>query len=704
MNRLLFLLFILQLLPANSQDFRVDYIFGNNRTVEIAVSNTDVWVGSEIGLTRINKSDLSTTAIVDPLVDYGACFWPQLETDQNGNVFFHTADNLFTYRNGKVQHIESSDLYSAFYIDDNNTMWILKYSTQPELTKVSNGVKTIFTPSNSGLPDKPYSCIAAKDGVVWLGTSADGLVKFSNNLFEEYDSGNSGLPHNYISSLTIDESNDLWITCFEPGGFYSLVKYSGGNWTNYNSQNSTLPNARFYKVVANDGKIYMCTNDGLYILNGANWSVINTSLNAILSDDIRSVQPDGYDLWIGTIEGLSLIRNGTTSNFELANSPLSGSFQGPIAEDKDGNIWVGTSGTFGNLCKFDGTQWTEVISAGTSINPNSIYSVAVDTNNVVWATDYAFGTQGGVHKIENGTITLYNETNSILPSFPKEIIVDKFNNKWITTSSKVFKFDDVNWTVFDNSDFPEIYNPHSIASDNDGNIWMGVNQSGMVKFDGTNWIHYDETFFGDGYPEVNNIVFDSAGDLWFNYSNASQDPKIGKFDGTSVTWYASNSVLSEAGELLTIEENGDMWFSNSEGLSHYDWNNWKHYTPNTSRLLNNQVWQFLIDENNDKWISAGSYLARFNEEDIYTPIPDDTYSESIIYPNPSEGIFQIQVSDVFSSNVTVTIFSMNGTKIGTYTIDPDYAFELDLTPYAQGMYIIRLESEEIREIHKVIKP
>ncbi len=64
-----------------------------------------------------------------------------------------------------------------------------------------------------------------------------GLAKFDGTNWTVYNTSNSGLPDNYVSSIAIDGSGNKWIGTWHGG----LAKFDGTNWTVYNTSNSGLP-------------------------------------------------------------------------------------------------------------------------------------------------------------------------------------------------------------------------------------------------------------------------------------------------------------------------------------------------------------------------------------------------------------------------------------------------------------------------------
>ena len=71
----------------------------------------------------------------------------------------------------------------------------------------------IFNTGNSGLPHNQVTSIAIDaQGNKWFGTFYGEVVKFDNVNWTVYDSTNSGLPGEYrISSIAIDAQDNKWL-------------------------------------------------------------------------------------------------------------------------------------------------------------------------------------------------------------------------------------------------------------------------------------------------------------------------------------------------------------------------------------------------------------------------------------------------------------------------------------------------------------
>ena len=76
----------------------------------------------------------------------------------------------------------------------------------------------VYNTGNSGLPSNYVFCLAFDaPGNLWIGTGqffaygGRGLAKFDGESWTVYDTANSGLPSDYVNSLAIGEQGNIWI-------------------------------------------------------------------------------------------------------------------------------------------------------------------------------------------------------------------------------------------------------------------------------------------------------------------------------------------------------------------------------------------------------------------------------------------------------------------------------------------------------------
>ncbi|MEM8524835.1 MAG: cellulase family glycosylhydrolase [Bacteroidota bacterium] len=73
-----------------------------------------------------------------------------------------------------------------------------------------------------------------------------------------------------------------------------------------------------------------------------------------------------------------------------------------------------------------------------------------------------------------------------------------------------------------------------------------------------------------------------------------------------------------------------------------------------------------------------------------------------IAPNPTEGILNIEVAEVLKKHSThLELFDMTGKRIATFELDRT-ATTLDLSAFANGLYMLHLVNDEVSLVHRVV--
>jgi hypothetical protein len=99
-----------------------------------------------------------------------------------------------------------------------------------------------------------------KQGNIWVGTVGGGLAKFDGVNMTFYNTVNSLLPSDNISSIAIDKWGNKWVGTSGGG----LAKFDDKFWTIYNTSNSGLPDNNVHAIVIDEqGNKWIGTNGGL---------------------------------------------------------------------------------------------------------------------------------------------------------------------------------------------------------------------------------------------------------------------------------------------------------------------------------------------------------------------------------------------------------------------------------------------------------
>jgi ligand-binding sensor domain-containing protein len=291
------------------------------------------------------------------------------------------------------------------------------------------------------------------------------VINSDSSRWTIYDVSNSDIPSNYIQTVTIDDSSNIWIGTES----YGLAKFNGENWTVYNTDNSDLPSNIIHAIALDDsGFKWFGTSGGLAKFDGSRWEVYTRDNSGLPHNQVNSIfiQPNGTK-------------------------------------------WIGTRGT--GLVSLKDTTWTNYG------DPRWIVSLAFEPEfYLLWIGTYSWG----MHLFNVGpdsVLESYYSWNSGLPDDSiRCIAVDGVGQKWIATDDHgLAMYDGYNWQVYNytNCDIPS-NQVEFVTVDNEGNKWIGMNFRGLVKYDNLEWINYCKANSGLPDDNVTCIAIDDIGKKW----------------------------------------------------------------------------------------------------------------------------------------------------------------------------------------------
>lgn len=286
------------------------------------------------------------------------------------------------------------------------------------------------------------------------------------------------------------------------------------------------------------------------------------------------------NLWFGTINNGAAKYDGKALTYLTTENGLIGNTVTSFAEDKQGNIWLGTHN---GLSKFDGKSFINFTDKNGLVN-NTVSELLIDKKGMLWV-----GTWGGVSKF-NGTIfstfTLPNPDVELMPyqstlHWVSEIIEDKQGNIWFSRDGYgVCKYNGQSFTLYTKEDGLVSNNIQEIEEDKKGNIWFGsrvverdnpdkterTGDGGLSKFDGKAFTHFPE-IKGLSKNEVYAIYEDSKGNIWIGANGVG----VYRYDGKDFTLFSKTdrADLMPYGygiQSILEDKKGNLWLGLSGGL------------------------------------------------------------------------------------------------------------------------------------------
>ncbi len=530
--------------------------------------------------------------------------------DKTGNLWFGTYNaGVFKYDGNRVEAIERGDRTAQL--------------TQQDLKKINGKPVKCFThfTDKEGLSINYIPKILEdKNGSLWFGTDGGGVNKYEGKSFTHY-TAKEGLSTNKICSIYKDKNGDIWFGAFDGG----VNKFDGKSFIHFSDKVGLFNDYTMSILEDKNGDFWFSTfRRGVNKYDGKSFThfaleevIANNNVSCLLEDNIGNI-------WFGTADGafsyngnrVDAIERGdktaqqTQQDLKKINgkfvksyshftikSGLSANSVSCMLEDRNGNIWIGT--TNGGVTKYacsdkEGNSSFTHFTEKEGLSKNNILSIFEDKKGNIW-----FGTYGGgvskydgnrVEAIEKGEIVPLTElqdlkriNGKLVKSFTNytikeglssnvvpSIIEDKNGNIWLGTTFGLSELIQTRLaetpdkiksrTVLKNNVFIKNYGyedgflgigcrTNSICEDNNGTIWIGADDRLTA--------YHPEGDNPDTIPpniQITNVELFNENIDWGNLErNKDTSVVLGngvrvgnfKFDGTS-KWYTLPENLSLA--------------------------------------------------------------------------------------------------------------------------------------------------------------
>lgn len=243
------------------------------------------------------------------------------------------------------------------------------------------------------------SSLLDKNGNLWFGTSTEGLYKYCNGKFSNFNIKN-GLCTNQIWSIIEDNKGHIWLATNK-----GLCQYNGKTFTPIslppintdsdwykNIYPTVNPNQASSMVQDKNGIFWIGTSGiGAYKYDGKTFENILANKGRKYEDNLHHnvvqsiIKDNNNHIWFASMSNGGIVRfNGETSkDFKKADG-LSDNMVRCLYQDREGNIWIGTNGNRnGGLDKFDGTSFTN-FNQNDGLCSNNIAVIFQSSDGKIW--------------------------------------------------------------------------------------------------------------------------------------------------------------------------------------------------------------------------------------------------------------------------------------------------------------------------------
>lgn len=547
-----------------------------------------MWIGT---YTSLVKFDGTSFEEFPQLVDVNGI--NSIHEDSNGALWIASNDGKLVRKRGdqfdfiEVQATLGNSVITSVKEDHSGTIWI---ATRSGLAMVREGaLQTIQHPE---LSQASIYCLEV-DALnnVWVGTSGQGLFKYSNGTIQRYTM-TEGLVNNSVRAIHIDTNGSLWV-----GTEGGVTQFQYGK-----------------------AKVSYTTADGLP----------HNYVNVILKDSRGSV-------WFGTDDGLVRLLEDRFEVLDNASGMTDNTIQ-TLLEDESGVLWIGTY--YGGLNRLkDGKFVNYGILEGFR---DEVINVSRSDGEVIWV-----GSNWGLSQVKNGMISSFVLGDDASINKVRDIFRDSRGALWLATSSGLLRFDGKIRQRVSIRDGLSSNRIRRIIEDRKGVLWIGT-AKGLNAFDPrTGDVKMYTVQNGLTNEFILSIYQDSKDQIWVGTNGGGVFLLQGdRFKAFSTQQGLGSDIIFS----LTEDQKGNLWASSNAGFSMLREGNF-HNISRQNGLPTNNIFQ-LLTVKDDFWLFTGKGLLRIKSDDVYSVLADSgRYLGQVQLFNKSEGMRTDQVTGASISDV-----------------------------------------------------
>ena len=253
------------------------------------------WFCTEKGLARVVRGSLEVLPRISSRSNDNAAY--RIYEDPRGNEWVNTKLGLYRVAAKGLEPM-TPDHARSLYSDREGNLWV--GTVADGLIRFKDRAVRMYTTAD-GLPGRDIVMTVLEDhaGTIWTGSNCGGLSRLDGGHFTTYAEGD-GLTNSCVWTLAEDDHHDLWVGTWGGGVF----QFHNGHFTNYSTPQGLPSNVALSIIAARDGSIWIATLSGVsHMQNG---HIRNyTTADGLSSDRIMTVYQDHRgEIWVGTDNGV----------------------------------------------------------------------------------------------------------------------------------------------------------------------------------------------------------------------------------------------------------------------------------------------------------------------------------------------------------------------------------------------------------------
>ncbi|HCU17794.1 MAG TPA: hypothetical protein DF818_00705 [Bacteroidales bacterium] len=477
------------------------YVF-KDQTIIISfafLDNSELLVGTYTGLLYCRLKESGEIEIIRSVSEIPESKVTCIQKMRNKSGFYIATedDGIFqlTFLDNQIKVskiIASTDFdftgIQDIYEDSRSNLWLCSKGNENGLIKMSysaSGESTkiiYFNRANNFATNDVNTVYEDREGNIWSGNYGQGLTLITPKTFSvsKFDNPLFG---NNIFSIWFNRQY-RWI-----GTENGLVKmdHMTGKFVKFYGKESGLPKDTVTSIYSTDGKeLWIGTeSNGVFRMEAGNERILKYPIRSgTLENSINIITGKGEQVWIGTKKGLCSINTATNSInwYSINQGGLPHNFINCLFLDRTGKLWISThSNTLAYI------QDEKVFKI--PVNPGSgiltLGPITEDSDSRIWVGSYG----NGVFMIASESDSVANLTvkEGLLSNYCYSLVSDNNKNIWVGHKGGLSRIRTSDFSVKPIQRIEGLtenyqFNPNAIINDQQGKIWFGSDK-GMVSYD-----------------------------------------------------------------------------------------------------------------------------------------------------------------------------------------------------------------------------
>jgi ligand-binding sensor domain-containing protein len=372
----------------------------------------------------------------------------------------HRVPSQYVVKKWGVNSLQSNTV-SALLQTRDHYLWL---GTSAGLIRYDGARFVIFSRENTpGFGDGGVSRLAeGADGTLYIGLISGSVLRYKDGIFTRlpFEKGTG-----YVSSLLVTRGGTVWAAAFSG---LLLSSWRPGDASAYRPPSA--PPAPHALAEDPAGGIWIGTRDrGLMRYANGKFETFN-----VTSEMIQALRLDHSGaLWIGTRHGLVRMRGSAVARFTQKDG-LAHDNVTDVLEDRQGNVWVATSGGVSRLT--DG-RWTRLAASVDGLSDDDVRSLLEDHEGNIW-----IGTANGLTALSDGAFVTYGRPEGLSRPAVTSVAGGANGRVWIgTASGRLICMQGDTSTAIDLPTGGGLESVLAIREMKDGSVWIALDNARILR-------------------------------------------------------------------------------------------------------------------------------------------------------------------------------------------------------------------------------